>query len=164
MSCSKTVKIPETALSNIDIIYYMKVLKIPNCLGVFMKDELKKISLNNRKRKSQCAVVNLENSNQFGSHWVAYIIDPNLGVLYFDSFAQEPPTELVEYLGCNSPIQRNQYVLQNDTSSECGRLCLFILNAILIKKISYNSILQSLKIRYDENETTNKNQNKRYTK
>ena len=43
-------------------------------------------------------IVNLENSNQSGSHWVAYYKNNNKKY-YFDSFGNAPPKELVKYLG-----------------------------------------------------------------
>jgi hypothetical protein len=57
-----------------------------------MKDELlQKIN------KVDCGIINLENSNEEGSHWTAY--KNNDKKYYFDSYGNAPPPkELVKYL------------------------------------------------------------------
>ena len=52
------VSIPDKALSNLDIIYYKDVLKIPNFRGVFMRDELPE-----KPHKTECGIVNFKQSD-----------------------------------------------------------------------------------------------------
>ena len=79
-------------LSNFDIIKLAKNLKIIR--SVFMKDELLQ-KVNN----VECDIINLQNSNESGSHWVAYYKN-NDKKYYFDSYGYAPFTkELVKYLG-----------------------------------------------------------------
>lgn len=144
--------IPGSVLSNLDIMYYVKHLPIPNFLGVFMRDELKN---GDKGRKVQCGIMNLNTSKQPGVHWVAWFKNPQVGVIYFDSYGQDTPNELTRYLktaGRVKPviIQRNIYIVQSAVSSECGRLCLFVLKA-LSNNIDFDKIIQVLKERYDEN-------------
>lgn len=89
-----------------------------------MKDELPKETLLN-----ECGILNLNNSDQEGSHWVAWIKQGNLKI-YFDSYGNaNPPRELVKYLGENNlRITSRKFQDYNDPPI-CGHLCLdFIKN------------------------------------
>ena len=67
---------------------------IKNFRGLFVKNKLPKIPLWN-----ECAIVNLDNEDGSGTHWVAYKKFGNK-VIYFDSFGNlKPPEELVRYWG-----------------------------------------------------------------
>lgn len=76
---------------------------------------------------NECAVVNLDSSENPGTHWVAYAKFDNY-CEYFDSFGDlKPPLELVNYLKkCNIYYNYNKY--QSFNSSNCGHLCLKFLN------------------------------------
>ena len=59
-----------------------------------MKDELSP-----KANKIECGIINLENSDKQGSHWVAYYKN-NDKKYYFNSYGNAPPPkELVKYLG-----------------------------------------------------------------
>lgn len=54
-------------------------------------------TLPSKPRKIECAVLNLDTSNNSGTHWVAYA-KQNDYVEYFDSFGNlKPPLELIKY-------------------------------------------------------------------
>ena len=55
-------------LTNLDLSEYAKRLGIEHFQGVFMRDTLPKIQLHN-----ECGIVNLNTSDEPGSHWVAYL-------------------------------------------------------------------------------------------
>ena len=57
-------------LTNYDIINAGKNVK--NFRGCFMKDELPAVPW-----KNECGILNLNNSNQSGSHWVAWLKNDN---------------------------------------------------------------------------------------
>lgn len=79
--------------------------------------------------RNECGILNLNNSYQEGSHWVAWIKKENLKI-YFDSYGNaNPPKELVKYLGAtNLKITTRRYQDFNDPPI-CGHLCLdFIKN------------------------------------
>lgn len=107
-------------LSNFDINHFGN--KIKNYRGCFMRDELPMTSW-----AKECGVLNLNNSTQNGSHWVAWKKINNKEKIYFDSFGQlfdEPPKELVKYLGKdNLYCTINQFQHYNDPPI-CGHLCL----------------------------------------
>ena len=86
-----------------------------------MRDELKNLKLNN----IECGVLNLNLSNESGSHWTCWYKIRN-EKYYFNSFGLPPPKELVDYLG--SPILYSTFQLQGMNDQNCGKWCLFILN------------------------------------
>ena len=145
---SELFKIPGRALSNLDLLYFVKKLNVGNFLGVYMRDEIAKISDKKKSKKTQSYIFNIQTSREPGVHWVLFYKNPKVGVIFFDSYGQVPCRELREYVGDNVEIQRNIYSVQSDLSSECGRLCLFVLQALSLN-IPFDKILQTLKRRYD---------------
>lgn len=73
---------------------------------------------------NECGVFNLNNSNQDGSHWVAWVKKRDLKI-YFDSYGNsKPPKELVNYLGKYN-LEYNFDRFQNyEDPPICGYLCL----------------------------------------
>ena len=122
--------IENKALSNHELIEYIKQLKIKHFRGVFMRDDLPK-----KKRTKECGIVNLADSLSDGTHWVCYF-----NHYYFDSYGLPPPLEIVEYLGENS--EYNIYQIQK-SGQICGHLCLYFLNRIT-KGMEFNEIIFSL--------------------
>ena len=114
-------KIPDTTLSNIDIEKYVKILKLRNFRGCHMRDELKNLKLYN----NECGVLNLNLSNEPGSHWTCWF-KTNNDKYYFDSFGLAPARELIDYLG--SPILYSTFQLQGIKDQNCGKWCLVVLN------------------------------------
>ena len=133
--------IENKALSNHELIGFIKQLKIKNFRGVFMRDDLPK-----KKRTKECGIVNLADSLSDGTHWVCYY-----NGYYFDSYGLPPPLEIVEYLGDNSALSEqlpnvdleyNIYQIQK-SGQICGHLCLYFLNRIT-KGMEFNEIIFSL--------------------
>ena len=122
--------IENKALSNHELIEYIKQLKIKHFRGVFMRDDLSK-----KKRTKECGIVNLVDSLSDGTHWVCYF-----NHYYFDSYGLPPPLEIVEYLGEN--LEYNIYQIQK-SGQICGHLCLYFLNRIT-KGMEFNEIIFSL--------------------
>ena len=113
-------RIPETPLSNVDIEKYVKILKIKNFRGCFMRDELKNL----KPHKIECGILNLNLSNEPGSHWVCWF-KRNNNKYYFNSFGLPPPKEFIDYLG--SPILYSTFQLQGLKDQNCGKWCLIVL-------------------------------------
>lgn len=85
-------------------------------------------------RKYECGIINLDDENGSGTHWVAYS-KRNSEVKYFDSFGDlKPPIELVKYFGA-AAITYNYNRLQNFNSYRCGHFCI----KFLIKNASHTS-------------------------
>lgn len=98
---------------------YASCLKVPFFRGVFMRN-----SLPLKMWKNESGIVNLDDKNGTGTHWVAYkrLFDT---IYYFDSFGNlPPPKELSKYFGSESRVFFNYDRRQADDTSVCGHLCL----------------------------------------
>ena len=96
-----------------------------------MKDELPK-TINT----IECGVINLENSDQDGTHLTAYYYDSkNRKNYYFDSNGNAPPPkELVKYLGSKNLIYNRKRFQNYEDPSICGHLCLNVLKQLSVGK------------------------------
>lgn len=80
--------------------------------------------------KKECGIVNLDNKEGEGTHWVAY---KKVGALvdYFDSFGDlQPPVELKQYFlsdGKKNKVFYNYLRYQRSTEENCGQLSLLFL-------------------------------------
>ena len=142
---------PERGLTNLDLMRYASILRIPYFRGVFMRDELPKVD-----RQIECGIVNLNRSYEMGSHWVCYVRNQN-DRIYFDSFGQITPLELQDYLKTpkefktkKAVIQRNSDVVQRPNSHVCGHLCLVVLTSLMREHLSYQNILDNLNDGYSQ--------------
>lgn len=67
-------------------------------------------------------IINIDNSEQAGRHWIAVYFDSHgLGEL-FDSYGNSP-----EYFGLKSSLNYNDVRLQSPFSDVCGQYCIFFL-------------------------------------
>lgn len=113
------MKLPNRPLYNDELEKYAKTLKIPHFKGVFMRDSMPK-----SVKIKESAIINLDNSKNSGTHWVAYIKNGNT-VQYFDSFGNlKPPRELVKYFDQGVKIIYNNDSYQTFNQINCGHLCL----------------------------------------
>ena len=131
-------------LTNFDLYDYAKKLEIPYFRGVFMRDTLPK-----QIRQRECGIMNLNTSQQRGSHWVCYYKNDKDRV-YFDSFGCITPNELQRYLKTPSEfvnniscIRRNTEQIQKPNTNICGHLCLIVLKS-LSKGENFQSIINNL--------------------
>jgi hypothetical protein len=129
-------RIPDKALSNVEIENYVKIFKITRFRGCYMRDELKNLKPGN----IECGVLNLNLSNESGSHWTCWF-KVNNDKYYFNSFGLPPPKELVDYLG--SPILYSTFQLQGMNDRNCGKWCLVILKN-LNEGVDYVELILSL--------------------
>lgn len=111
------------ALSNFDIISICNKLNLP-LVGVFMKDELP------NKKVLGNYVVNFENHNQDGSHWVAMKLTED--ACYFgDSYGTTPPEKIYKFLKkYYNKIYFNNQIYQDYDSVLCGYFSIGILHYI----------------------------------
>lgn len=97
-----------------------------------MRDTLPK-----RPRKKECGVINLDSSQNSGTHWVAYA-KFNDYIEYFDSYGNlKPPLELIRYASDN--VNYNYENIQKDHPYNCGHLCLNFLRKFWQKHFLINS-------------------------
>jgi len=125
--------------TNFDLKDIAKELNIK--VKVLMKDEL----VNNKKPITN-AVINFQNSNQKGTHWVALFNSDK--IYYFDSYCIPPIKVVEEYSNENEKyLMYNTLQIQPNGSKMCGQLCLYFL--YLINKEEYN-FTDSILTMYEE--------------
>ena len=141
-------EVSEKTLTNLELLQYVQKLKIPHFRGVFMRDVLPKTV-----RKIECGIMNLNTSSQKGLHWVCWYKSHKKRI-YFDSFGQHVRYELERYLKTPQEFKNKKLVLERNVqgvqyinTSECGTLCLFVLQR-LCSHTSYDKILYKLHNRY----------------
>lgn len=89
------------------------------------------------------AVVNLDTSDEPGSHWVAIYMKSPSSVYYFDSYGMHP-VENVESILQNFPHRTvNDCLVQSVNSSVCGHYCIFFLVHCCLG-YSYEKIMSTL--------------------
>ena len=99
---------------------------VPKFRGCFMRDSLPTIPW-----KNESGIVNLNETWQEGSHWVAYKKCDDV-INYFDPMGNlPPPLELCKYFG-RATIRYNHDRHQKFGSVNCGHLCLAFLSDIYI--------------------------------
>jgi hypothetical protein len=141
----------DEGLSNIDLLKYIDVLKVPKFRGVFMRDELPE-----RANPVECGIVNLSIHEHLGTHWVCYAkIHKNR--IYFDSFGRKTPLEIQKYLktakefSSNIPvICVNTDMVQRPTTKICGHLCLFVLTSLMREHLSFQHVMDQLNYGYSQ--------------
>ena len=91
-------------------------------------------------------VVNVDESHQPGSHWIAIFVCSPSRVEYFDSLASTPTDNyhIGEYLKQFPIVAKNsKFPLQNPFSNVCGQFCIyFIINRC--EGISFDDIVKFL--------------------
>ena len=142
------IRLPSYALTIEDVNSLAKKLKISNYIGCFMIDLLP-----SSPKAHECGVVNLQSSSFIGSHWVCWYKNNN-NRIYFDSFGESPPPEVINYLKTKKELHESKLVIkqscvtvQKDNSKECGSLCLFVLYYLSTGK-TFETILNVLQERY----------------
>lgn len=114
--------------TNFQLIRAAKKYGIP-LIAVCFKDELKYIR-NLTKRSGY--IINLANSNQEGTHWVALWVASAIAdrkvteAFYFDSFGIVPPIEVRQFAKrCGAKtLKYNTEQIQSINSGWCGEYCL----------------------------------------
>ena len=89
--------------------------------GVLAKDQLPPPSYN-----PKLYVVNLDKSNERGSHWIALLLTNNYISEYFDPLGRKPDKFLTKYFNSYSIYYLvNKKQCQSKLTSTCGKFCLF---------------------------------------
>lgn len=94
-------------------------------IGVFARDELPL-----KVKFPSCFIVNTHNRNQFGEHWLAFFIDQDGSVEFFDSYGFSPKFyNLDKYIVKinKNKIKYSKNQLQGFDSKFCGVYCVFFL-------------------------------------
>ena len=122
------------ALSNFDLMDWVKKLGIKHFRGIYSRDRLPK------KIRKECGIINLDDMTGPGTHWVCYRNIDNV-VEYFDPFGLIMPNVALRYFNAASPsgkrIVYSMDEIQNRSSVLCGYWCLYY----LLERQRGNSIL-----------------------
>ena len=82
-----------------------------------------------KQLKKGAYVINLDEYNDIGTHWIALYVSNNC--IYFDSFGVEYiPNEIRQFIG-NKNIMSNIFRLQAYDSIMCGYFCLAFIDFML---------------------------------
>lgn len=73
------------------------------------------------------AVINLDESDQPGSHWVAVYMKSPTSIYYFDSYGLEPFGKIENFLRNFTHRTVNNCIVQSVNSDVCGHYCIFFL-------------------------------------
>ena len=125
----KVLYLPNKPLSNIELLKYAKILNLHNFRGIYSRNALPSTG----PYKNESAIINLDDKNGLGSHWVCYK-KKGQKFWYFDSFGDlRPFKELFNYLKVKEILYNyNRY--QTFNTVICGHLCLnFLYKKNLIK-------------------------------
>ena len=100
--------------SNFDLEDLAKKYDFP-LVGVYSKDELP------NKIQIGSYIINLQDSTEgSGSHWCLIKIFDKKNGLWFDSFGQPLPLEVLHFLRHYKPVPYSNRQIQNIDSSRCG--------------------------------------------
>jgi hypothetical protein len=113
-------------LSSLDILNYLKK-------DSYSRRTFKKVLARDRLPKKifypSSYVINTDNHNEPGEHWLAFFYDSSGYCTFFDSFARSPKEfQLEEFLDKTSnDWNHNTMRLQNMNSVTCGYYCVYFI-------------------------------------
>ena len=100
-----------------------------NYIGTYSKDIVPIL------KNNQSTIINLQDSDKNGSHWVSYK-KINNKIFYFDSYAITYILDIIKNQYPNYKFICNIYRMQSINSNQCARFCiLFIKSDIKMKMI-----------------------------
>ena len=136
-------------MNTIEIIEQLRDL---DCFqGVFPLDKLNNFKV---KKKPIGVIINLDFSDEPGSHWVALYINEQNKAIYFDSFGFINFNEyFLSFLKRNKieEIIFNKFQIQSFKSNVCGAHCIIFLKMIC-NSFSFNEILMQFSNNTDKND------------
>jgi hypothetical protein len=94
--------------------------------GVIMKDEVSLLKIYDK----MVFIVNYDNSNLSGSHWVGVVKINNI-VFHFGSYGIPPLREITDKFKRNNKIYYNDIAVQLDNSKICGNLTLYVIQELV---------------------------------
>ena len=111
-----------------------------NYIGTYSKDNAPVLKSN------QSTIINLQDSNQPGSHWVSYC-KRNDKIYYFDSYAVSFIPDIIKNQYPNHKFICNIYRIQSMDSVQCTRHCILFVEYNIKNENDYNNFL----IKFEKN-------------
>jgi hypothetical protein len=131
--------------TNVDLENICKSLEIKNFRGVYMMDEVTTLT----PSENESYIVNLQKSNEHGSHWCA-LHKNGINISYFDSYGAPVPNEIRSRYKNNRihnfQSEDNEYPdkpLQTYSQVICGHFCVLFL-LLCDKGNSFDKIISLL--------------------
>ena len=119
-------------MSNLKIDEILKHDK--NYMGTISKDNVPLL------KNNQSTIINLQNSNKMGSHWVSYKRIGNK-IFYFDSCAVPFVNNIIKNQYPKHKFICNIYRIQSMDSIQCGRFCILFVKSNIKNENDYNNFL-----------------------
>ena len=119
-------------ISNFKINEILKNNK--NYIGTFSKNNVPKLNYN------QSAIVNLANSYDKGTHWIAMKF-MNYKLFHFDSYEISFIPYIIKNQYPNSKIITNIYRIQSNSSNERGKFCIMFIQSNIKNESDYIKFL-----------------------
>ena len=116
-----------------------EILKLDkNYIGTYSKDNCPVL------KNNQSTIINLQDSDKNGSHWVSYKKIGNK-IYYFDSYAVPFVNNIIKNQYPNHKFICNIYRIQSMDSNQCGRFCILFLKSNVKNENDYNNFYYNLK-------------------
>ena len=107
-------------------------------VGVFSKNNVSKL------KNNQSTIVNLANSNDTGTHWIAMkYVDKKL--FYFDSYGIPYIPDVIKNQYSDDKIITTIYRIQSNLSVECGKFCIMFIQSNIKNESDYIKFLLQFK-------------------
>ena len=105
-----------------------------NYIGTFSKDNVPLL------KDNKSTIINLQNSDISGSHWVSYKKIANK-VFYFDSYGVAYIPDIIKNQYPKHRFICNIYRIQSMDSNQCGRFSILFVKADIKNENDYNNFL-----------------------
>ena len=105
-----------------------------NYIGTYSKDNVPIL------KNNQMVIINLQDSNKKGSHWVSYK-KINNKIFYFDSYGLPFIPNIIKKQYPNHKFICNIYRIQSIDSNQCGRFCILFVKSNIKNENDYNNFL-----------------------
>ena len=91
-------------------------------------------------KNNQSTIINLQNSDKSGSHWVSYKKIGNK-IYYFDSYAVSFIPDIIKNQYSKHKFICNIYRIQSMDSNQCGIFCILFVKSNIKNENVYNNFL-----------------------
>ena len=105
-----------------------------NYIGTYSKDNVPIL------KNNQSTIINLQNSDRNGSHWVSYKRIGNK-IFYFDCYGAAYIPDIIKNQYPNHKFICNIYRIQSMDSNQCGRFCILFVKSNIKNENDYNNFL-----------------------
>lgn len=122
--------------NSIQLLQLLKQLFPRFDVKVVAIDKLKEVE----QKMKQVVIINFQKSNQAGTHWSAIICHDPRWVIYFDSFAVQPPEEILQFMrrynekGIVKDLIMTTKRVQSLKDNYCGWACLLMSKLLISGK------------------------------